>query len=546
MKIQNLSIIALALLCCLGFQTALAAGECNASLFAGGTDDTGDSAKPYEISTPAQLQNLNKCLGESYHYVLTNNIDLSEIDWQPIGQNSSHPFSGKLDGKSYKVLGFKINKLLDEAVGLFGYVSSRAELNNIRVEIDGEVRGFDYVGGLVGKNWGKITNSYVTGKVSGKKNVGLIAGYNYGTISSSYANGNVFGNTHIGSLAGYNEGTIIDCYATATVLGNNYVGGLAGHNKSTVKNSYFVGSVTPVTATCALVNGKPVVTCYPTELVVSEADFTGLPNAESPAGPYAISASRVVCGEITPRNLPNCGTITVEASSSSEEASSSSVTPTCAYQASWCGNTVLTNTTAKPKEGQCVFVKDYTALTTAGGGGTVLINGTTCKGSRTDCVAIKPSASDGGYYIYVQIEGLSTSLDYTVTAGTPNCEHRFIPIMLGLNPGKTTSELNFNWYSGTGTDKSFVRLLKNNDSIYFTGTSGTASTGYRYHKATVTGLEPSTKYTYWVSNDSTEWSQEYTFKTPTTDGNFKFAAIADVQIAAYSSSSVLADTIARW
>ncbi|GBU26240.1 hypothetical protein R83H12_02935 [Fibrobacteria bacterium R8-3-H12] len=152
---KKLMIMIFTLLCCLG--TAFA--QCNAG----------------SISTPTQLQNLNQCLGDSYknnNYFLANDIDLSGITWQPIG-NSSNPFSGKLDGKGHKVFGFKINSPSADYVGLFGYVSSSAEIKNISVAINGTVRGKNYVGGLAGYNLGKISNSYVTGNVSGNEYVGL-------------------------------------------------------------------------------------------------------------------------------------------------------------------------------------------------------------------------------------------------------------------------------------------------------------------------------------------------------------------------------------
>jgi hypothetical protein len=118
--------------------------------------------------------------------------------------------------------------------------------------------------------------------------------------------------------------------------------------------------------------------------------------------------------------------------SSSSTASSSSVASssssnfswqTCDdYQPSWCGgNTPMNNTTTKPTTGQCVFVKDYTMLTTSSGGGTVIINGTTCAGSYMNCVTNKPEAKDGGYYIYVQAGAISSSQSYNVTAGAPVC-----------------------------------------------------------------------------------------------------------------------------
>ncbi|GBU24999.1 hypothetical protein R83H12_01638 [Fibrobacteria bacterium R8-3-H12] len=718
MKIQNLSVIAFALLCSLGFQTALAAEECNASLFAGGI---GKRTNPYKISTPQELQNLNECLGESHHYVLTSDIVLSG-DWQPIGKNSSHPFSGKLDGKGHKVLGLKINSFSEDRVGLFGYVSSGAELKNIVLEIDGTVRGLNNVGGLVGENWGKIIDSYVSGNVSGNEHVGLIAGYNYGTISGSYVTGNVFGNQYVGSLAGYNnEGTVSDCYAnTAVVLGSNYVGGLAGYNKigSKIKNSYFVGSVTPVTATCALVDGEPVVTCHPTEKVASVADFRTTYSYDG----YTISASNVVCDGVIPKNKPTCGTIIVEPSSSSEEEESSSsieeeessssieeesssssvlvivpacfiegcyissgstvnVPPptyscgesviasgakfsltsgnhanissnapnnwndsytahgiststgtdrdvymwniacdgeqalpngvkdtkdealvikcgtihtvkteadcpagstimssssvnssssvagatepsssatgetdgTCAYQSSWCeGKTPTPNTTTKPGVGECVFVKTITHIRPASGGGTILINGDTCNKVSTECDT--KSVKDGGYYVYLKSGSFSSNLGWEVTAGAPTCggstdvssssstastPSQFTPVTLALNPGNSTDELNFNWYSGTGTgtDKTFVRLFKNEEHIGdFKGDYNAASSGNRQHKATVTALESSTVYKYQVSNDSISWSQEYEFITPSTNGNFTFAAISDIQPSCGNSS----------
>jgi hypothetical protein len=528
MKIQNLSIIALALLCSLGFQTAFAA-ECGASapLFAGGA---GALTDPYKISTPQQLQNLNRCLGESYknnYYVLTHNLDLSSdfglTNWTPIGQNSSNAFSGKLNGNGKTVSGLKISNSSDY-VGLFGYVSSGAEIKKI----------------------------HITGDVSGKDYVGLIAGYNKGTISSSYVKGKVSGNQYVGSLAGYNEGTIIDCYAIVpAVVGSGYVGGLAGFNKGggTVKNSYFVGSVTPVLTTSCFISG-----CYvssnSTVNVPPPTYICGSGNARfsytNGNGPFEWNNSlptdgkNVVVSMDCNGNPIECGTIhAVKTVADCLVASSSSSVP-CDYESSWCDGKIPTfNPTTKPTTGQCVFVSDYSVLTLASTGtNKIFINGTPCEGTSTKCASNKPPKIDGGYYIYVQTGAISSqTANYSITEGSPNCEYSFANsssssspqfITLGLNPGRNTSELNFNWYSGTGTDKSFVRLLKNGDSIYFTGTSGTASTGYRYHKATVTGLEPGTEYKYWVSNDGTEWSQKYTFKTP-KPGPFIFAAVADVQ-----------------
>jgi len=115
----------------------------------------------------------------------------------------------------------------------------------------------------------------------------------------------------------------------------------------------------------------------------------------------------------------------------------------------------------------------------------------------------------------------------------------FTPQTLGLNPGRYTSELNFNWYSGTSSaSSSIVRVFKNGYHIKdFSGTSNSASSSYLQHKVTITGLEPGAKYTYRVSNNGTNWSaDEYEFKVP-TPGPFKFAAISDVQPSCSSTAT---------
>jgi len=110
---------------------------------------------------------------------------------------------------------------------------------------------------------------------------------------------------------------------------------------------------------------------------------------------------------------------------------------------------------------------------------------------------------------------------------------RFTPKTLGLQPGGTIGELRFNWFSGNKDDSSqtFVRVFEGDALVASAeGRSGvTAAENYRYHKAEVSGLKPNTVYTYWVSNNGVDWSEEYTYKSPPASGSFKFAAMGDVQ-----------------
>jgi hypothetical protein len=60
-------------------------------------------------------------------------------------------------------------------------------------------------------------------------------------------------------------------------------------------------------------------------------------------------------------------------------------------------------------------------------------------------------------------------------------------------------------------------------------TSGFATTGKKWHKATVTGLAPDTSYSYSVSNDGDSFSLEFTYMTPKAD-SFTFVAVGDPQL----------------
>jgi len=195
----------------------------------------------------------------------------------PIG--SSTAFTGTFDGLGHTITNLSINRPTETTeVGLFGWANTGSAIRNVGL-VGGSVSGNNYVGALVGRNYGgaisnsyatgdvngtlkvgglvgrndgagSISNSYATGSVSGIGNsgwVGGLVGNNIGssTISNSYATGSVSGKSWIGGLVGYsNSGPISNSYATGSVSGGGYyAGGLVGENYSTVTNSYATGSV---------------------------------------------------------------------------------------------------------------------------------------------------------------------------------------------------------------------------------------------------------------------------------------------------------------
>ncbi|WP_141047935.1 GLUG motif-containing protein [Aliarcobacter cryaerophilus] len=225
-------------------------------------DGFGTSVNPYKITNWTQLQNINNSniLTQNYYFNLLNNLSSSTSDytnlasntangglgWNTIGNNTSE-FNGTFDGLGFTISNLYINRPSQDYVGLFGYIKN-ATIKNIGLN-NVDIRGFSYVGGLVGYNdFGTISKSYATGSVSGTHTVGGLVAYNwYGTISNSYASGNVIAQDYLaGGLVGANRGgTIENSYATGNVTGQSGVGGLVGENfYGTIKNSYASGNVT--------------------------------------------------------------------------------------------------------------------------------------------------------------------------------------------------------------------------------------------------------------------------------------------------------------
>jgi len=230
----------------------------NAMAHVTGLEGSGTSEDPYIIKTIGQLQLMKDNL--TAYYALGNDIDASATTtWNdngtggyygffPIG-TSATKFTGSFDGRGCKISNLYINRPSTNLVGLFGLVGSGGVVKNVGLENENVTDG-TYVGGLVGVNYGTVSNSYSTGTVSGGKNhcVGGLVGYNEGTVSNSYSTGPVSGsgNSDAGGLVGNNYGgTVSNSYSTGPVSGsgNSNAGGLVGLNYGPVSNSYSTGTV---------------------------------------------------------------------------------------------------------------------------------------------------------------------------------------------------------------------------------------------------------------------------------------------------------------
>lgn len=213
---------------------------------------------------------------------LDNDIDLSDIDWTPIG-TYDNPYTGTFNGGNHTITGLKIDQSGTDNVGLIGRLGSGGKVQDVTLT-EVNVTGGTYVGGIAGQTDGTVENCSVNGTVTGRSQTGGIVGRNFSTISGCSAEGTVTGNTNVGGISGlcvpnYDTGTgsligstIEGCHSTATVSGISSVGGVVGNlgNNCQLIASYSTGNVaSTITAGSANtggvvgINGQGTVTaCY--------------------------------------------------------------------------------------------------------------------------------------------------------------------------------------------------------------------------------------------------------------------------------------------
>lgn len=214
----------------------------------------------------AALLNLNL----AGHYILGANIDATGITIAPIGSSTS-PFTGTFEGNGHTINGLHVVGN-GTYVGLFAEVGAGGMISNLgltNLSVSAP-HGYD-VGGLVGRNFGTIENSYTTGVVSGTAGslipgqsgiaIGGIAGWNYFKIENSHSSANITSDStssvDLGGLSGGNTGTIDHSYASGTISGHSgaygsglvEIGGLVGElgysngTSGLIENSHATGQV---------------------------------------------------------------------------------------------------------------------------------------------------------------------------------------------------------------------------------------------------------------------------------------------------------------
>lgn len=180
-----------------------------------------------EIYTVEDLLKIKESLNG--HYVLMANLDISNIDWVPIGNVSeslngvtSDNFTGVIDGNGFIINGLTMTTYF-ESLSSYGFVGynygtiKNLKLTNVDINITG-IQKDTMAGGICGYNSGDIINCFVSGKVNISNHSGT-----YDSIC-----GGIVGKSNAVSL---DKGYVIninDCYNEADISAVTYAGGIVG------------------------------------------------------------------------------------------------------------------------------------------------------------------------------------------------------------------------------------------------------------------------------------------------------------------------------
>ena len=220
---------------------------------------TDDGQGNYIVTSAEGLKNIAKLVNEEWksdiNITLTADINLSGIDWTPIGIDYNHQYTGTFNGGGHTITGLTVTGSYKYA-GLFGDIDENGTVKNVvleGVQITSD-NSSGYAGGVAGDSWGTIENCSVSGSVSGTTFAGGVVGSQWGgSITGCNSSATVKGVIFAGGIAGEtNSGaSLTGCYATDDVTvendgtNNSHAGGVVGYNGGgTLTACYATGSVT--------------------------------------------------------------------------------------------------------------------------------------------------------------------------------------------------------------------------------------------------------------------------------------------------------------
>ena len=162
------------------------------------------------------------------------------------GNVKGHFYTGGLIGimQGYSLLDGDASGSVTADSAYVGGLIGKSYGKIVRTHASGAVHGLYYVGGLIGQLSDSLKDASATGSVTAIDSAaGGLVGSNWsGTLTGTLsARGNVQGRNYVGGLVGFHRSGIIsgNAYATGNVDGSSYVGGLIGLQVGAMGGSAF-------------------------------------------------------------------------------------------------------------------------------------------------------------------------------------------------------------------------------------------------------------------------------------------------------------------
>ena len=213
---------------------------------------SGTEAAPYEIPDVGKLTALQMQVNENgFSYTgkwfrLTNNIDLNNELWTPIGVDALHSFGGSLDGSGKTISGLKVETdrqwagLFGSVRGTYGVPMTMRDLTLKDGSVTTTFTGTSFCGGLVAIVEGETAlelrnvvaeNLTVSGGISGS---GGLLGRGRVAMTNCHNRGGSVTGSYAGGLAGMGysnpqDHVLAGCTNSAKVVGKRTAGGMTGN-----------------------------------------------------------------------------------------------------------------------------------------------------------------------------------------------------------------------------------------------------------------------------------------------------------------------------
>ena len=190
--------------------------------------ETTEETQPQETKTPYEviyirnvddlLELADNCRLDTWSQrkmvVLQTDLSLENTEFLSIPS-----FGGVFNGNGHTISGLYITGSVTPA-GFFGQLQVTGVIKNLTVSGTVVPSGdASYVGGIVGENYGTITDCNFTGNITGSSSVGGIAGVNAvtGKIVGCESSGTILGSDMTGGITGCNLGIVGSCVNKAYV-----------------------------------------------------------------------------------------------------------------------------------------------------------------------------------------------------------------------------------------------------------------------------------------------------------------------------------------